>query len=149
MTAKSVTRRFDQPVDTITLDKDARHRRRVLMVSDGGIEFLLDLPQARLLKHGDGLLLDDGRVVEVRAEPELLYKVKGRDLHHLLVLTWHMGNRHLPTQIMDDHILVARDHVIKSMLEGLGAVVTETTAIFDPEGGAYDDHHHHSGHSHD
>jgi urease accessory protein len=145
--AASVTRHFQDPAGTITLDESARHRRRWKMISDNGIEFLLDLPEARLLRHGDGLLLDDGRVIEVCAEPEPLYDVRGRDPRHLLALTWQIGNRHLDAQILDDRILIRRDHVIGEMLEGLGATVSEIEAPFDPEGGAYGDAHH--GHHHD
>jgi len=153
-TASSVTRSFSDPAGTITLDETARHRRRMAMVSDdvggeGGIEFLLDLPQARLLRHGDGLVLDDGRVIEVIAAPEELYEVRGRDFRHLLALAWQLGNRHLPAQILDDHILIRSDHVIADMLKGLGATVMEVTAAFDPEGGAYGGHHHAHDHGHD
>lgn len=133
--------------DTITLDETARHRRRVKMTSDNGIPFLLDLPKARLLRHGEGIELSDGRIIEVRAELEALYAVRGRDPHHLMQLTWHMGNRHLPTQIMEDHILIRADHVIKDMLEGLGGTVSEVTAPFNPESGAYAGRPHH--HDHD
>lgn len=149
-TASSVTRHFHDPADTITLDETARHRRRMKMVSDTGIEFLLDLAEARLLRHGDGLVLDDGRVIEVRAAPEALYEVRGRDSRHLLALAWQIGNRHLAAQILADRILIRHDHVIRDMLEGLGATVTETNAPFDPEGGAYGDAHtgHEHGHGH-
>ncbi len=132
-------------IDTITLDETARHRRRVRMISDGGLEFLLDLPQARLLRHGDGLELEDGRVIEVRAVPEALYEISGRDADHLLRLAWQLGNRHLPAQIVAGVIRIRRDHVIREMLEGLGATVTEIEMPFNPEGGAYGDagHRHH------
>jgi len=121
------------------------------MVSDNGIEFLLDLPEARLLRHGEGIELVDGRVIEVIAEPEALYEVRAHDAHHLLTLSWQLGNRHLAAQIEEDHIRIRQDHVIKNMLEGLGASVTEITASFDPEGGAYGGPHnsHDHGHSHD
>ena len=138
------------PADTITLDETARHRRRVKLVSDGGIEFLLDLPQARLLRHGEGLVLEDGRVIEVRAEPEKLMEVRSRDARHLLALAWQIGNRHLAAQIGEDRILIRHDHVIRDMLIGLGATVSDIEAPFDPEGGAYgDDHHAHHHHHHD
>lgn len=140
------------PADAITLDETARHRRRMKMVSDNGIEFLLDLPEARLLRHGEGLVLEDGRVVEVLAEPEQLYEVRGRDGKHLLQLAWQLGNRHLPAQISKDRIRIRADHVIKDMLLGLGASVSDISAPFDPEGGAYGaasgDHHHAHSHSH-
>lgn len=139
--------------DTITLDEAARFRRRMAMTSDNGIEFLLDLGEARLLRHGDGLVLDDGRVIEVRAAPEKLYRVAARNPGHMLRLAWHLGNRHCPSQIMEDCMLIRRDHTLRAMLEGLGAAVTEIEAAFDPEGGAYGDSHgqhgHHHGHHHD
>ena len=152
-----VTRSFADPAGRITLDETARHRRRVVMTSDAGdgepgIEFLLDLPQARLLRHGDGLVLDDGRIIEVVAEAEALIEIRGHDPRHLLALAWQIGNRHLPAQILSDRILIRRDHVIADMLKGLGATVVEITAPFDPEGGAYGDphqpHHHHDNHDH-
>lgn len=117
------------------------------MVSDNGIEFLLDLPEARLLRHGEGIELSDGRMIQVVAAPEALYEIRAKDAHHLLQLSWQVGNRHLPTQIKEDHLRIRQDHVIKTMLEGLGATVTEITASFDPEGGAYGNGHSHHSHA--
>nr|WP_223385600.1 urease accessory protein UreE [Oricola cellulosilytica] len=138
----SIVRHFHDPADIITLDEAARHRRRVVMTSDDGVEFLLDLPEARLLRHGDGLLLEDGRIIVVQAAPEKLCEVRGGDARHLLSLAWQLGNRHLPAQILDDRILIRRDPVIAAMLLGLGATVQDVEAPFDPEGGAYGNTHH-------
>lgn len=145
--ARAVTRDFSAPAGRITLDEAARHRRRLLMISDEGIRFLLDLPRAQLLRHGDGLVLDDGRVIAVIAAPEELYAVRGADVRHLLALAWQIGNRHLAAEMHGDHIIIRRDTVIRAMLEGLGATVAEVSAPFDPEGGAYGDAHGH-GHGH-
>jgi urease accessory protein len=134
--------------DTITLDEAQRHRRRMAMVSDGGIAFLLDLPEARLLVEGDAIALSDGRLVEVKAKPEPLLSVEGRDADHLLQIAWQIGNRHLPCQIRDGRILLRRDHVIADMLKGLGAHVHEVEAAFDPVGGAYAGGHHQGSHHH-
>lgn len=134
--------------DTITLDELGRHRRRMKMVSDNGIGFLLDLPSARLLQHGDGLVLDDGRVVQVSAAPEPLYEIRGRTPRHLLALAWQIGNRHLAAELRLDTIRIRRDHVIRDMLVKLGATVDEIEEVFDPEPGAYA-HGHEHGHDHD
>ena len=151
-TCSAVTRHFHHPAGAITLDETGRHRRRMRLVSDNGVEFLLDLTEARLLRHGDGLLLDDGRVIAVIAAPEALYAVSGRDARHLLALAWQIGNRHLAAQILPGQLLIRRDPVIRDMLLGLGAEVRDIEAPFDPEGGAYGDahasHHHGEGHSH-
>jgi urease accessory protein len=143
--------------DTVVLDFDDRHRRRMAMTGTRGLEFLLDLENAVALRGGDGLVLEDGRLVEVVAAPEPLLEIKGADPHHLIRVAWHLGNRHLPTQIMAKGLRIRRDHVIEAMVKGLGARVVEIEAPFDPEGGAYagaahghadDDHTHHTGHDH-
>lgn len=144
LTATAVTDlRPGEAADTITLDETARHRRRMRMTSDRGLTFLLDLPEARLLRHGEGLVLSDGRIVEVRAAPEALYRVRADNHRHLLQLAWHLGNRHCPAQIHGQTLLIRRDHTLRTMLEGLGAAVDEIEAPFDPEGGAYGAGHHH------
>lgn len=112
------------------------------MKSDNGIEFLLDLKAAQLLRHGDGLLLNDGRLIVVHALPEKLMLVRGKDRRHLLALTWQIGNRHLAAQIADDHLLIRHDPVIAHMLRGLSATVEDIEAPFNPEGGAYEVGHH-------
>ena len=71
------------------------------------------------------------------AAPEPLLEIRGTDPHHLVRVAWHLGNRHLPTQIMPKGLRIRRDHVIEAMVKGLGARVIEIEAPFDPEGGAY------------
>lgn len=149
LTASKIIDHCHNPLDTITLDETARHRRRIVLTSDGGTQFLLDLPTAKLLRHRQGLVLDNGQVIEVHAAPEDLYEVRGRDGRHLLSLAWQIGNRHLAAQIETDRILIRRDPVIREMLEGLGAKVMDLSAPFDPEGGAYGDHHSSHHHHHD
>jgi len=128
----------EAPADTVVLDFDDRHRRRMAMTGTRGLEFLLDLEQAIALRGGDALVLDDGRLVEVVAAPEPLIEIKGRDPQHVVRLAWHLGNRHLPTQITPKALRIRRDHVIADMLKGLGARIVEIEAPFDPEGGAYE-----------
>ncbi|MFC0240057.1 urease accessory protein UreE [Rhodopseudomonas telluris] len=150
---------FKEPAaDTVVLAFDDRHRRRMAMTGTRGLEFLLDLEHAIALRGGDALVLDDGRLVEVVAAPEPLLEIRGRDPLHLVRLAWHLGNRHLPTQIMAKALRIRRDHVIAEMVRGLGGKVVEIEAPFDPEGGAYapahesgggaHGHHGHAGHDH-
>jgi urease accessory protein len=134
----------EAPADTIVLDFDDRHRRRIAMTGTRGLEFLLDLESAVALRGGDALVLDDGRLVEVVAAPEPLLEIRGNDPQHLVRLGWHLGNRHLPTQITAKALRIRRDHVIEAMVKGLGARVVEIEAPFDPEGGAYAE----GGHAH-
>jgi urease accessory protein len=140
----------DAPADTVVLGFDDRHRRRMAMTGTRGLEFLLDLENAVVLRGGDALVLDDGRLIEVVAAPEPLVEIRGNDPHHLVRVAWHLGNRHLPTQIMAKALRIRRDHVIEAMVKGLGARVIEIEAPFDPEGGAYaGDGHAHAPDPHD
>ncbi|MCW6507703.1 urease accessory protein UreE [Lichenifustis flavocetrariae] len=147
--------------ETVVLEFDERHRRRMVMTSVRGLEFLLDLPEALMLRGGDALELEDGRRVEVVAAPEALVEVKSGAPDAFARLAWHLGNRHLPTQILPKALRIRRDHVIEDMLRGLGAKLVPIEAPFDPEGGAYasataetaspnhDSHAHHDHHHHD
>ena len=127
----------ESPADTVVLDFDDRHRRRMAMTGTRGLEFLLDLENAVALRGGDALVLEDGRLVEVVAAPEPLVEIRGGDPQHLVRVAWHLGNRHLPTQITARGLRIRRDHVIEAMVKGLGARLIEIEAPFDPEGGAY------------
>jgi urease accessory protein len=147
----------DQARDTVTVDFDDRFRRRKLYTAEGGLAFLLDLPEAQVLKEGDGLALATGGFVRVKAAAEPLVEVTAATPEHLLRLAWHLGNRHLPAEIADGRILIRHDHVIVRMLEGLGATLAKVDAPFNPEGGAYGEHnrapahphgHHHHEHVH-
>ena len=155
---RSPHRWTETPADTVVLDFDDRHRRRMAMTGTRGLEFLLDLENAVALRGGDALVLEDGRLIEVVAAPEPLLEIRGSDPHHLVRVAWHLGNRHLPTQIMPRGLRIRRDHVIEAMVKGLGARIIEIEAPFDPEGGAYaggghahapeSDPHAHAGHDH-
>jgi urease accessory protein len=145
MRAQSVQRRglwLGLPLDKVTLDYEERCRRRIAMTGDGGLAFLLDLAAATTLKEGDALVLEDGRFVEVKAKPEDLLEIKGRDPLHLMTLAWHLGNRHLAAQIEAERILIRYDRVIAHMLEHQGARLRQVREPFNPEGGAYAQHGH-------
>lgn len=137
--------------DTVVLDFDDRHRRRMAMTGTRGLEFLLDLETAVALRGGDALVLEDGRLIEVVAAPEALIEIRGTEPAHLVRVAWHLGNRHLPTQITARGLRIRRDHVIEDMVRGLGARIIEIEAPFDPEGGAYAavaETHHPAAHGH-
>lgn len=143
--------------DTITLDRQSRHRRRVVLKTDSGRELLLDLAEATYLADGDALLLDGGAIVLVKAAAEELLEIHASDAIALARIAWHLGNRHTPAQIAGDAILIQPDHVLAEMVAGLGAHVHRVRRPFEPEGGAYGGHgplqgghgHHHHHHHHD
>jgi urease accessory protein len=126
-------------VDVVVLDLAGRRCRRHVVRTKAGETVLIDLAEAPSLKHGQGLLLEDGTVLRVEALPEPVIEIRGPDL---VKIAWHLGNRHLPTEIREDALRIRPDHVIETMLEGLGASLERLEAAFEPETGAYGQHHH-------
>jgi urease accessory protein len=124
-------------VDRVILGADDRHRRRLVMTGEAGTRFLLDLPQAAMLRDGDGLVLDDGSIVRVVGKPEPLVEIAAVSAVDRLRIAWHIGNRHIEVQVVGDKLRIRRDHVVEAMLIGLGAHLTPMEAPFDPEQGAY------------
>jgi urease accessory protein len=133
-------------IDSVVLDADERHRRRIALTGEGGTAFLLDLPHATALKDGDGLVLEDGAIVRVAGKAEPLVEIAAASPQELARLAWHIGNRHIDLQVVGDRLRIRRDHVLEDMLRGLGARLTPIEAPFDPEHGAYGHQHDHHDH---
>lgn len=127
-------------IDRVVLPYDDRFRRRILLTSEQGAKVLLSLKEAQHLHTGDALETPDGELVEVVAAPEKLIEIHCTNPTELLRVAWHLGNRHLPTQIEKDVVFIRFDQVILNMVDGLGASTKIVTAPFDPEGGAYGGH---------
>ncbi|MBN8291767.1 urease accessory protein UreE [Rhodobacter sp. NTK016B] len=138
--------------DSVVLDYDARMLRRKRLQTQHGQGFMVDLPAVTNLDEYWGFELEDGRVIRIVAAGEAVLRVTG----DLARLAWHIGNRHTPCEIHEDHLLIREDHVLERMLEGLGATITRVTQPFAPESGAYgtgrtmghDHGHSHAGHGH-
>lgn len=130
--------------DSVSLTYDERFLRRKVLHTEAGEAFLVDLAKTTSLGTGDAFELEDGRRIAVLAAVEPLLEITGTGLTRL---AWHIGNRHTPCQIEADRLLIQRDHVLKDMLEKLGAQLREIEAPFTPEGGAYG-HGRTHGHSH-
>jgi urease accessory protein len=152
--------------DSVRLDHDQRNRRRMVYTTEGGRAILLDMARPVHLRGGDLLRLEDGALVRVDAMPEALIGIHAHSTAELVRIAWHLGNRHLPTQLLPGPdggtLRIRHDHVIAAMVEGLGGHCETVLAPFDPEGGAYEtgggghghrhdqdhDHGHDHGHSH-
>ena len=146
-----------EPADVVRLDYDWRTRRRIALTGAGGLAFLLDLAKAPLLRAGDGIRLEDGRIVAVEAARERLLEITCTDASQLARIAWHLGNRHLAAEIGERAVHIRDDHVIADMVQGLGARTRLVERAFNPEGGAYghgavqghSHGHHHHHHEHD
>lgn len=142
------------PSAVLTLDHDRRTRRRSVFTLPTGESVLMDMPHVARLRDGEGLKLADGRVVRIAAAAEALLEITGPDAAALVRIAWHLGNRHLPTQLTTSGLRIRADHVIEEMVKNLGGACATISAPFDPERGAYDSGattghahaHHHHGH---
>jgi urease accessory protein len=144
----SLTRKLAGPVplnaltDAVALPWDTRCRTRLRVRLESGREAGIVLPRSERLRHGDRLRGEDGgqlNVVTVLAAEERLLEVRATELLALTRAAYHLGNRHVPVQVVD--ILTLRlpvDRVLADLLAGLGLDVREVVAPFEPEGGAYD-----------
>src|SRR6188472_676845 len=148
--------RPDTPVvDTLILNHAQRQAQKGFLFGVKGTCVELDFAEPVRLRTDDALLLDDGGLVEIVAEPEPLIEARAADLPSLARLAWHLGDRHVPVQIMERKLRLKRDPAIEAMLASLGAKATAIEAPFEPEGGAYEaaagghDHHHGHDHGHD
>jgi len=155
------------PIDSVILKPDQRRVQTAQLTGVNGTPIGVMLPEAVLLRNGDALELDDGTIVEVVIEPEPLVEIRGHDVAHLARLAWHLGDRHVPVQVLANRLRMRRDPALETLLQNLDARLTMIEAPFDPEGGAYaprpaqddhahghdhghrHDHDHHHGHQHD
>ena len=120
--------------DHISLSYDERFLRRKKLVSDNGLEFLVNLPETKSLSENQAFKLESGNFILIKNKKEKLLEIKGKNLMQLI---WHIGNRHMPCQIKKDKILIQHDEVIKKMILKLGGKVKKVSKPFKPEGGAY------------
>ena len=149
--------RLDTPaIDTLILPYAQRLAQKGFVFGIKGTCVELDFAEAVRLRTDDALVLDDGGLIEIVAEPEPLIEARAADLPALARLAWHLGDRHVPVQVLERRLRLKPDPAIETLLQSLGAKVVAIDAPFEPEGGAYDaavgdhghDHHHHDGHHH-
>jgi urease accessory protein len=148
----------ERPIaDTVILEF-AQRSGKASVTGVKGTAIDIDLHEPARLRTDDLLLLDDGSLVEVVAAAEPLIEARAADLAALARLAWHLGDRHVPVQVLPNRIRAKRDAGIEALLASLGAKVVVIEAPFEPEGGAYEssrghghdhDHAHGHGHHHD
>jgi urease accessory protein len=132
------------PTARLELDFDARTKSRLRTRLADGEEVGLFLPRGTILRGGDRLQAQDGRIVEVVSAPEELIEAHCADASALARVAYHLGNRHVAVQVGDGWLRIQTDHVLETMLIGLGAEVSSLSAAFEPEAGAYAHGHHHA-----
>lgn len=137
VTAQVTTHVTAHVTDEAVLSYDQRERCRLRVTLASGVAAALFLPRGSVLRDGDLLTGPEGAVVRVRAALEATYRISAQDGTALVRCAFHLGNRHGQVQIGADHLRIRADPVLREMLAGLGATVTEELAAFHPEPGAY------------
>ena len=131
--------------ERLVLPFDLRSKTRLRTRLASGEEAGLFLERGSVLRAGDRLLSNDGRVVEVVAAPEAVMEVRSSDALLLARAAYHLGNRHVAVELQPGLVRFARDHVLGEMVRGLGLTVVDSEAPLEPESGAYGGH---GGHAH-
>jgi urease accessory protein len=146
MIVRKLASSLAQADDTLTLPFEQRCKSRLRTTLVSGEEVGLFLERGTILRGGNCLEADDGRIVRVESAAENLMEVRAGDAESLARAAYHLGNRHTPIQIGDGWLRFAADHVLVEMLVGLGVEASALAASFEPEPGAYAaGHHQHSG----
>ena len=130
---------------------DLRQKSRARVTLASGAEAGLFLERGTVLRHGDCLRTDCGRVIRVEAAPEPVLSVRSDNPASLLRAAYHLGNRHVPLEVGADRLRLGFDPVLRDMLTGIGVEVLEEQAPFEPEAGAHPGpaaHHGSPGHHH-
>ncbi|MBP0598296.1 urease accessory protein UreE [Herbaspirillum sp. LeCh32-8] len=152
LTLNTKVERADQIDSELVLPYDQREKSRLRATMVSGEDVAVFTVRGTVLRNGDLLRGDDGRVVKITAAAEATYRVDATDAHLLLRCAFHLGNRHTQAHIGQEggvgFLRIRKDPVLKEMLEGLGARVSEEQAAFEPEAGAYGGGHHHHGDDH-
>jgi urease accessory protein len=134
--------------DKLVLDFDARTKSRLRTQLASGEEVGMFLPRGTILRGGDKLQGVDSRVIEVVSAPEELLEARCNSARDLTRAAYHLGNRHVAVQVgcdeRGDWLRIQADHVLETMLIGLGMQVRKLSAPFEPEAGAYAPGHHHA-----
>ena len=148
-------RREREIADTLILDYAKRSAGAFSATGLKGGSFDLALDKPGRLRTDDVLELDDGTLLEVVAAAEPLIEARAADLPGLMRLAWHLGDRHVPAEVLPNRVRLRREAQLESLLQSLGAKLVMIEAPFEPEGGAYatshgheHDHHHDHGHGH-
>jgi urease accessory protein len=121
----------------LRLPFESRQKSRLRATLVSGEEVGLMLPRGEVLRGGDLVTASDGRVIEIVSQEEKITHIEANSPQALAKVAYHLGNRHVPVEVGEGYLRIARDHVLEEMVEKLGATVKHLEAPFEPEAGAY------------
>lgn len=131
------------PVDRLLLTWEQRRRSRLRATTARGADVGLFLPRGTVLVDGSLVRTEDGRLIAIEAASEDVSMVSTGDTVLLARVAYHLGNRHVPTQVGAGFIRYRHDRAIDELVRTLGADVIVEEASFEPERGTKDHAHDH------
>ena len=135
---------------TIELDWDVRQKSRFDTTDSRGRKLAVFLGRGQSARGGDVLVAQDGSLVRVIAAAQPVLVVRQCAQHgtplDLMRAAYHLGNRHVQLELAPTHLKLEPDHVLADMLRQMHLIVSEQSAAFEPEAGAYSAP---GGHAHD
>lgn len=138
---------------TVAIDWDTRSKSRFDATDSAGRHLGVFLPRGQVLRGGDVLVTQDGSLVRVLAAPQPVLRITACPAHgsalDLPRAAYHLGNRHVALEVQADGLQIEPDPVLADMLRAMHLIVTELSAAFEPEGGAYAASTQGHGHGHD
>ncbi len=138
---KIVTSKLAENVDDVlTLAFESRQKSRQSVKTDSGKEVALFLSRGQILRSGTVLTGPDEFKVLIKAAAESVSVLGCDDSQQFARACYHLGNRHVPLQILESELRYLTDHVLDEMLTGLKLQVSHEMLPFEPEAGAYHSH---------
>jgi urease accessory protein len=133
--------------DTLLLSFDQRRMQAGMVFGEKGTAVEFDFAQPVQLRTDQVLLLEDGRLVEVVADAEMLIEIRAADARALAHLAWTLGEHHVPAHIFANRLRIRRSPDTEALVAALGLRGSVIHAPFEPESDL--DTGHVCGHAHD
>lgn len=113
-------------IEWIELDWEHLSKRILRAETTGHTDIALRIDQEEPLQYGDVLFEDEDRIIAIRTKMEPVIVIKPKDMTEMGKAAFELGNRHTPSLIENNEIIVRADHTLKPLLEEVG-VAFETT----------------------
>jgi len=130
----SQNEKHQEITDQISLTYEERFIRRKKLITDKGVEFLVNLKEAKNIDENQFFELDNGKLIKIVSKKENLIEITGDNINKII---WHLGNRHVQVEIKNNKVLIEDDPIILDMILKLKGNVKKVFEKFNPEGGAY------------
>lgn len=116
----------DKKTEWIELEWEELSKRILRTETDQGTDVALSLDSEEPLQYGDVLFEDADRRIAVRTKMEAVIVIRPKDMTEMGKAAFELGNRHTPSLIDDNEIIVRADHTLNKLLDEVG-VAYETT----------------------